>query len=182
MKKSAISAFAILLCLSFIYSQSLVEVAKKEKERRAKLKGKKSIVVTNEVLEKMKVEPSVSIRSLGPPASEISAESEIPGRRTLDHILPQVPGEKEQTAFFDLEKLETRWNEAEEQVALLGLQLNALWNKYYNMSEMTPKDLIQQQISETYLKFQKAQHDADQAKRDLEEARRKKRKNPSENR
>jgi len=176
MKKGAILIFVLLLCVFFLSSQSLVEVAKKEKERRAKLKGKKSIVVTNEVLEKSKIEPSISIRSTDPPTSEISAVSEIPERRSLDHILPQVPSEKDQTAFFDLESLEAKWNEAQEQVALLTLQLNALWHKYYNMNDMTPRDLIRQQISETYLRLQKAQWDADQAKKDLEDAHRKKRK------
>ncbi len=178
MKKSAILALALLLCISILSSQSLVEVAKKEKERRAKLKGKKSIVVTNEVLENRKIEPSISIRSPSLPTSEISAVTEIPERRSLGHILDQVPEDKEQTAFSDPKTLEAKWREAQEQVALLGLQLNALWNKYYDMRDMTPKDLVQRQISETYLRLQKAQQDADQAKKDLEQARQKKRKTP----
>jgi hypothetical protein len=182
MKKGVISAFALLLLISFLSSQSLVEVAKKEKERRAKLKGIKSIVVTNEVLANKKIEPSVSIRSPGYPTSETSAVTEIPKRRSLDHILAQIPGEKEQTSFSDLKTLEAKWKEAQELEALLGLQLNALWNKYYSVNDMTPKELIQQQISETYLRLQKAQHDADQAKKEWDEARRKKQKKTSENR
>ncbi|GAF97333.1 unnamed protein product, partial [marine sediment metagenome] len=43
-------------------SQSLVELAKKEKERREKLKGKKTIVVTNYDLKKVKKKPAVSTR------------------------------------------------------------------------------------------------------------------------
>lgn len=178
-KKGLVSSFVLFLCVCFLSSQSLVEVAKKEKERRAKLKGKKSIVVTNEVLEKKKRESSLSIRPLDPLLSEVSTVSEIPERRPLDHIPPQALSDKEQTSFFDLESLEAIWNEAQEQVALLTLQLNALWHKYYNMNDMTPRDLIQQQISETYLRLQKARQDAEQAKKDLEEARLKK---SSENR
>ncbi|MGD9344918.1 MAG: hypothetical protein PVH84_03590 [Candidatus Aminicenantes bacterium] len=43
------AVFIVFICASMIHSQSLVEVAKKEKERRAalKAKGKKSILVTN---------------------------------------------------------------------------------------------------------------------------------------
>ncbi len=168
--------FVLFLCSCFLSSQSLVEVAKKEKERRAKLRGEKRIVVTNEVLEKRKFEPSVSIRSEGTTKSEVPGVSEIPERRPLDQVPFQAASDKNQTFFFDLESLEARWNEAQEQVALLTLQLNALWYKYYNMNDMTPRDLIQQQISETYLRLQKAQSDADQAKKDLEEARLKKKK------
>ncbi len=182
MKEGAILIVVLLLCVSLLSPQSLVEVAKKEKERREKLKGKKSIVVTNEILEKRKNEPSISIRSLDPPTSEISTVAEIPEGRSLGHILPQASSYKDQTSFFDLESLEAKWTEAQEQVALLTLQLNALWHKYNNMNAMTPRDLIQKQISETYLRLQKAQQDADQAKRDLELARRNKRKNLSENR
>jgi hypothetical protein len=182
MKKGMISIFILFLGVCFLSSQSLVEVAKKEKERREKLKGKKSIVVTNEILEKKKLEPSISIRSAESPKSEVSAVTEMPERRSLDQISLQALSDKDQTSFFDLESLETKWNETQEQVALLTLQLSALWQKYYSMNDMTPRNLIQQQISETYLRLQKAQSDADQAKKDLEEARRMKRKNPSENR
>jgi hypothetical protein len=182
MKKGMISIFVLFLGVCFLSSQSLVEVAKKEKERRAKLKAKKIVVVTNEVLEKRKLEPSISIKYLEPPSSEISAVTEMPERRSLDQVPLQALSDKNQTAFIDLKSLEAKWNEAQEQVALLTLQLNALWHKYYSMNGMTPRDLIQQQISETYLRLQKAQSDADQAKKDLEKARGMKKKNPSENR
>jgi hypothetical protein len=182
MKKAVASTIILLLAACFLLSQSLVEVAKKEKERRANLKEKRTTVVTNEVLEKKKLEPSLSIRSPDPSAMENSAISEMPESRSMDHILSQTPSGKDQTAFFDLASLEAKWNEAQEQVALLTLQLNALWHKYRNMNDMTAPDLIRQQISETYLRLQKARADADQLKKDLEKARREKRTNPSENR
>ena len=48
--------FAVFTCVSLLYSQSLVEIAKKEKERRAALKAKgiTSVVVTNADLNKPK--------------------------------------------------------------------------------------------------------------------------------
>ncbi len=178
-KKATISVLLLFLGISILSSQSLVEVAKKEKERREKLKGKKGIVITNEVLEKMKLEPSISIRSQGSLKSEVPVVSEMPEGRSLDHVPAQASSNKDHTAFFDIELLEVQWKEAQELVALLTLQLNALWHKYYNMNDLTPRDLIQQQISETYLRLQKAQLDAEQAKKDLEDARQKRRKNLS---
>lgn len=53
-KKISASLVFILFCASLIYPQSLVELAKKEKERRAKLRGKPSIVLTNADLKKIK--------------------------------------------------------------------------------------------------------------------------------
>ena len=45
MKKIIVVAFLPLLFVTFLSSQNLVGLAKKEKERRAKLKGKKEIVI-----------------------------------------------------------------------------------------------------------------------------------------
>ncbi|MFQ6038702.1 MAG: hypothetical protein ACE5LV_08805 [Candidatus Aminicenantales bacterium] len=47
MKKPLAVAFVILVCGSWLLSQSLVEAAKKERERRASLKKKSVLVLTN---------------------------------------------------------------------------------------------------------------------------------------
>lgn len=61
--KRVIAVLSLPLFLSsFLLSQSVVELAKKEKERREKLKGKKTIVVTNYDLKKVKKKPAVSTR------------------------------------------------------------------------------------------------------------------------
>lgn len=61
--KRVIAVLSLPLFLSsFLLSQSVVELAKKEKERREKLKGKKTIVVTNYDLKKVKKRPAVSTR------------------------------------------------------------------------------------------------------------------------
>jgi len=54
--------------------------------------------------------------------------------------------------------------------------MNALQQEYYSMDDMTPRSHIQQQTSDTYLKLQKAQKDKEQAKKDLDEARKKNKK------
>ncbi len=177
MKRTAGSILLSLTCSILLSSQSLVDVAKKEKERRAKLKGKKSIVITNSTLEKNKIEPAISVQTLKSPVQEIPSVSRIPDKRALDNVSIQAPSETDQASFFDIENLANKWKEANEYVALLTLKMNALWQEFYSMDDMTPRDHIQRQISETYLKLQKAQNDAEQLKNELDEARRKNRKN-----
>ena len=46
MKKASVLITMVFFCAGILSSQSLVELSKKEKERRAKLKGKKIIVLT----------------------------------------------------------------------------------------------------------------------------------------
>ena len=61
--------FFIFISTSLIFSQSLVKLAEKEKERRAeiKMKGKQSIVVTNDDLKLTKILPQESIKALTSP-------------------------------------------------------------------------------------------------------------------
>lgn len=174
--RRATSILLLLTCTSFLSAQSLVEVAKKEKERRAKLKGKKSIVITNSILEKKKIEPAISVQISESPIKEIPSVSQIPNKRTLDNVSNQASAEKDQASFYDVKSLEKKWEEANEYVALLTLKMNALWQEFYSMDDMTPRDHIQRQISETYLKLQKAQSDAEQARKEMDEAHRKSKK------
>ncbi|UCE39967.1 MAG: hypothetical protein JSV17_10825 [Candidatus Aminicenantes bacterium] len=175
-KKVTFSAIFLLLFACFLSSQSLVEVAKKEKERRAKRKGKKSIVVTNKTLHKKKIEPALSYKSIKYPHEEILSISDLPEKRSLDNIPSRVSLVKSSSLFADIKVLEDRWIEAKEKVALYTLKMNALQQEYYSMDDMTPRSLIQQQISDTYLKFQNAQKDVNHAKKDLDEAQKKNKK------
>ncbi len=173
LKRTITSILLLLFCTFLLSSQSLVDVAKKEKERRAKLKDKKSIVITNDVLKKKKIEPAISVQAQESPIKEIPVVSRMPSNRSLDNISPQASADKDQTSFYDVKNLEEKWEKANEYVALLTLKMNALWQEFYSMDDMIPRDHIQRQISETYLRLQKAQEDASQAKKELEEARQK---------
>ena len=181
-KKTSVSAIFLLFFASFLNSQSLVDVAKKEKERRAKWKGKKSIVVTNDTLQKKKIEPALSYKSVASPHVETLSRSELPDKRALDKIPDQVPAIKQSSRFDDVKALEDRWREAKEIVALTILKMNALQQEYHSMDDMTPRSLIQQKIADTYLKLQKAQKDAEKAKQAWDEARKKNKKKINENR
>ena len=47
-------------------------------------------------------------------------------------------------------------------------KINGLWQTFYSMDDMTPKDQIQQQISDTFDKYQKARDDEAKAKDELD--------------
>jgi hypothetical protein len=85
--------FAALFALStFLASQSLVDVAKQERERREKLKGKNVKVVTNADLKSIKKTAAVSTPA-APPAESGAAEP-APGQE------PAVPeGEKAEAPY-----------------------------------------------------------------------------------
>jgi len=62
-----------LFLSSFLFSQNLVELAKKERERRAMLRGKKFAVVTNADLGKVRKRPALSISRL-----EAAGSTQVP--------------------------------------------------------------------------------------------------------
>lgn len=73
MKKTCLSILLLLLCGSLLSAQSLYELAQKEKQRRARYKGKTVRVVTNADLGKSAGTPAVSVRSSQPVPQKASA-------------------------------------------------------------------------------------------------------------
>lgn len=156
---------------SLLLSQSVVELAKKEKERREKLKGKKEIVVTNADLGKLKKRPALTTSRpvfyrdqtgrLATPSEKPSPEkkaqpSEVEG---IDRREP-----REETP----EELEAKWNKAKEMVVLWTTRLNGLWHEFYNMNSMRSKETIQQEIAQTSQKLEQAKRDEANAKRNYD--------------
>lgn len=80
LKKTMAVVFGFVLCGSLAFSQSLVEVAKKEKERRKSLKKPSVMVVTNSDLRKTEKEEGLVIVSLP-----------IPAQKGRDTTPPQTP-------------------------------------------------------------------------------------------
>ncbi len=64
-KRISLAIFVLFTCTALLFSQSLVEIAKKEKERRIALraKGKTIVVVTNADLKKQKRLPVITVQS-----------------------------------------------------------------------------------------------------------------------
>lgn len=160
MKKIITVIFSFLLFASFLFSQSLVELAEKEKERRLKLKGKKAIVVTNADLKKLRRGPAVSI-----------IESAYEERESLFYPFEKIKEED----FEDQARLETEWKRANELVDLLTLRMNELQQTFFSFENLYDRGEMQREIAETYLKLQKARQDAEKAKKELDRQRTKKR-------
>ncbi len=174
MKKILVLFFLPLWLASLASSQSLAELAKKEKARRERLKGKKVVLVTNADLGKGTKKPAVSSPDTQetshpstPGASEAAVQS--PPSRDIPPVIPPDRG-----AISDREyearkaQLEGALKRADEMVDLLTTKLNGLWQEFYSLNDMTTKDKIQIQISDFYEKLVAAQEEADRARQELE--------------
>lgn len=164
MKKSIVIIFLPLISASFLFSQSLVEIAEKEKERRESLKEKSTRIVTNADLAQRKRAPALTVIRAYIPATESTAAPRIPESRTLERKIPGIDRESQPP----LEELEDKSRKADEYVELLTLKINGLWQKFYSFEDWTLRDDIQREMAETFEKLQKAEQDAEKAKRELE--------------
>ncbi len=194
-KRIASAVFILLVCSSLLLSQSLVEVAKKEKERRAKLKGKSGKVVTNDDLKKMKKRPEVVTNedlkkgerapSVSIPAQQASTEDsankdEEPKKKSAP-VKPDHPEQAQSEEAQKLDSLLLQYEKAKEQVEMLTTKMNGLFMKYYSPQNTTPREMIQSEISRTSLQLQKARDDEEKAKKELEDYKSKKQKSPAVN-
>jgi hypothetical protein len=156
---------------SLVFSQTLAEIAQKERERRASLKGKRGVVVTNADLAKMKKKPALEI----PPPE---APPDIAGPEAPEAVPPETPQVEtpppaagplpETAAQAALRDLQARWEKAKEYVELLTLKMSALWQEYYALDNMTTRAALQESISETFIKLEKAQEEEIKARQELE--------------
>ena len=156
---------------SLVFSQTLAEIAQKERERRASLKGKKVVVVTNADLAKMKKKPALEIAPPEVPPETIGPEApETTPPETPQAETPPPPAEPlpESAVQATLKDLQARWEKAKEYVELLTLKMSALWQEFYALDNMTTRDAIQLSISETFIKLEKAQEDEVKARQELE--------------
>jgi len=182
-KKILIFLFLPLLLVSFLQSQSLAELAKKEKERRAALKGKSATVITSADLAKANRRPAVESApqeqtaepagakaqpGAPPPAAgqPAAAATEKPAEETPPGETPAM-SEKEfqakQAEFVEI------CQQKQEMIDLLTLKLNSLYQEFYGLDKLKSREIIQVQISDTYDKLLKAEIDAKKANKDLED-------------
>lgn len=161
----------MVLLASFLYPQSLAEIAKKERERRAKLKARASVVVTNADLAKMKKKPALEV----PPAppEPILETAEMPEAQSAAADRGQEPAgtaasSEENVPPPDLQARQEKLEKAREYVELLTLKMSALWQQFYGLVDVGAKEAVQKDIGETFIKLQKAQEDETQARLELE--------------
>jgi hypothetical protein len=164
-----------LFTTSFLAAQSVVEAAKKEKERREALKGKTVVAVTNADLAKTQKKPAVV--TAPPPAVEDVQEGVPPpealpkeGAAAVASEKPSANLQSEARKKYEEKRaeLETKWKAAKELAELLDLKMNALWQQYYSFNTMVQKDQVQRTISETFQKYQTAKADEAKAKDELD--------------
>lgn len=174
--KRRAAAVGFFLLSSVLFSQSLVEIAQKERERRAALNGKKAVVVTNADLAKAKRKPAVEVparpsASPAVPASEESAPTEPPAPADVkSEAAPALPPSPPPAELMSatLKDLQERWDKAKEYVELLTLKMGALWQEYNGLRDPGAKEAVRQSISETYAKLQTAQEVETKARLEFE--------------
>jgi hypothetical protein len=184
-KRNFTSGLVFFLLVSVLSAQSLTDLAKKERARRAAIKGKPAVVITNADLAKLKKKPAVEVSEPERPAVEGQAAGETSLPATQEEAVPAqaAVGQKpvEQTLAADqptlsekdfkarLSELTTKAQQAQEMIDLLTLKMNSLWQEYYNLTDVKAREFTQFQISETYDKLTKAEADAVRATRELDD-------------
>jgi len=161
----SVGPFLLFFCL-FLGSQSLSELAKKEKERRQKLKGKESVLITNATLAKLKKKPAILVSQ--PAVSEdtrrmIRPKRKRPSRKPSKAKIEEADKRESLSIESSLEK----WKRAKEYVDLLTLRLNALWQEYYSLDEATSQEKVLREIDRVSRKLEKAREEEEKIKNDL---------------
>jgi hypothetical protein len=182
--------FLPLVLASFLQSQSLADLAKKEKERRAALKGKGAAVITTADLAKVKKRPAVESTGQEQAAEEGAEAAE---GQAKEGVTPPATGEQAAGAAAAVEKpaeealpaeaaapsaqdIQKKQNELAEiaqqkadMVDLLTIKMNALYQEFYGLDNLKSREMVQLQISDTYDKLLKAETESAKAKKDLED-------------
>ncbi|MCK7499621.1 MAG: hypothetical protein MZW92_61400 [Comamonadaceae bacterium] len=190
-KKLLAALFLPLLLVSFLQSQSLADLAKKEKERRAALKGKHAAVVTTKDLAKSTRRPAVESAEQEQAAEEVAVEAGEAGAQAgQEGAAPPAAGSRPAEAAAEPEKTaaetekpaptaqDIQKKQAEladlaqqkaEMVDLLTLKMNTLYQEFYSLDSLKSREMIQVQISDTYDKLLKAETESAKAQKDLED-------------
>jgi len=163
LKKIIVFLSLPLLCLILLSSQSLVDIAKKEKERRASLKHKSSKVVTNADLARQKRAPALTVVRAHIPQTKSPASPKVPAPQRPRRVPQGIDRESRITP----DDIEERQKKADVYVELLTLKINGLWQKFYSFRDWTLRDEIQREMAETFQKLQKAKKDAEKIKKEL---------------
>jgi len=186
-KKLLAAIFLPLLLVSFLQSQSLADLAKKEKERRAALKGKHATVVTTKDLAKSTRRPAVESAAQEQAAEEVAGEAgaqagqegaappaaQQAGEAVAEPEKTAAEAEKPAPTAQEIQKKQAELADAArekaEMVDLLTLKMNTLYQEFYSLDNMKSREMIQVQISDTYDKLLKAEADSAKAQKDLED-------------
>jgi hypothetical protein len=197
---------ALLIVFGFaatLSAQSVADLARKERERREALKGRRAVVVTNDDLLRITKRPAVEVspqaagwdiveadepdrimeqEAAAGPGAVVSAPSAAEGtsRRITPRVAapgPSLMGDPEavdQTST-GAGPLEAQLQAAEELVDLLETKLAALKQEYEFQTSMVPNYVIEKQLNDTYQRLMKAQAQEARIRADFEKKSRERR-------
>ncbi len=189
MKKVLAALILPLFLASFLQSQSLAELAKKEKERRAAVKGKATVITAADIAN-VKKRPAVESVAETAAAGEETLAGETAAEAQQEGAPPEAgaqaaeaataaetppddqAAQAAQAAKDDQKKLTELADLAKEKselVELLNLKMNALYQEFYGLENLKSRELLQIQISDTYDKLLKAETESAKAQKDLED-------------
>jgi len=182
--KRFLIVLAVIGFTASLGAQSVVELAKREKERRESLKGTHAVVIKNHDLMQVKKTSAVEVTLPVPEGSEGAlaedqsvdstaltsddAQSVPPsgsgapsGRRITPRVAaagPTLMGDGAATnPSTSGVTLDAQLKSADELVDLLTTKMNALRQQFENQDAMVPGSVIQEQMAETNQRLVKAQ-------------------------
>lgn len=167
--KRALIFLAVIGLAASLGAQSLVELAKREKERRESFRGRHAVLVTNRGLLLVKKVAAVEVTNpdavpgddlQGAAATNVSDDAGLaappPGSKAASR-----PTRMGDNATDDPTEgggpLEDQLKAADELVDQLTTEMNALLQQYEAQNAMVPGSVIQQQIEETNQRLVRAQ-------------------------
>jgi hypothetical protein len=172
--KRMISVFAaslLFLTGALGYSQSLADLAKKEKERREKVKAE-SKVITNEDTPKYKT-GSVTTGNLPAPPAPQKAGAEAEGAPKAAKANPDEPvdfqGRPESFWRQTMADARQRVKNLENEANVLTLKLADLQNQFYRESSGFKQQDIQREIQKTFYEQDRNKEELAKAKDQLQD-------------
>jgi hypothetical protein len=172
LKKIAAVFILPFLLTSLLCSQSIVELAKNEKQRRTNLRrqGKKGKIVTIAELKNLKrgaaLTTSLSLTSSIRSQTVTSTPEKSPAREEQTTQVQTSNQEVQDLKALQLQ-LEEQWEEGKENVNILSRKLNTLWKQFYSMDDLSARENVQSEISKTSNQLQIAKKQETSAREEL---------------
>lgn len=166
LKQILLGLLVPVFCTAMMSSQDLVELAKKEKARRAKIQVKKVVVVTNTDLKRVKTTPSTRTTPAGTSAD--TAPSSAP-----PDVSPETAENVDQAEPLPELSLEEKWRRADTRARHLDMQLTRLGQQFYSAQDGEAKETIQKKIDQAERELASALKETENLKAELDKLKKK---------
>ncbi|HOY98261.1 MAG TPA: hypothetical protein PLL55_02535 [Candidatus Aminicenantes bacterium] len=172
--RKAVIAVVLLGMAASASAQDLAAAARKEKERRASLKGKPSVTVTNTDLTKATKKAAISETRTEDGEQTAAAE----GAPAEPEMKPSAVAAEPSQALVvetavDVEglraDLQDKYDRAKERLEYVTLKMRALQQQFFSFNTMESKAKLQQDIAQTNLDIQAAAAEEARLKKELED-------------